>query len=169
MIENNEQQIVKGMSEDRKLAEDFILNYAKHKKDYECKKREWLEQGRPPVDINVGGGKGNLPGHPVEDMAIKSADYDIEHLRYLWLRAVEIALRTFGERKRIFISCRQEAERHNIGGRGRHGWVVYTQRRYAEEIEKRFINANGWLGERTIKAWWRQILDSIVEIHLRLK
>ncbi len=168
-MENNEQDIVKGMSEDRKLAEDYILNYTKHKKDYERKKREWLEQGRPPVDTNVGGGKGNLPGHPVEDMAIKSADYDIEHLRYLWLRAVEIALRTFGERKRIFISCRQEAECHNIGGRGRHGWVVYTQRRYAEEIEKRFINADGWLGDRRIRDMWRQILDVVVEVHLRLQ
>ena len=47
--------------------------------------------------------------------------------------------------------------------------MVYTQRRYAEEIEKRFINADGWLGERTVKAWWSQILDCIVEIHLRLE
>ena len=39
-MENNEQDIVKGMSEDRKLAEDYILNYTKYKKDYERKKRE---------------------------------------------------------------------------------------------------------------------------------
>lgn len=168
-MENNEQDIVKSMNEDRKLAEDFILNYENHKKDYERKKRDWLEQSRPPVDTNIGGGKGNLPGHPVEDMAIKSADYDAERPRYLWLRAVGIALRTFGERKRIFIACRQEAEHHNIGGRGRHGWVVYTQRRYAEEIENRFINANGWMSDKTVRLWWQQILECIVEIHLRLK
>lgn len=49
-MENNEQDIVKGMSEDRKLAEDYILNYTKHKKDYERKKgngwnraaRQWI-------------------------------------------------------------------------------------------------------------------------------
>jgi len=168
-MENNELDIVNSMNEDRKAAEGYILNYAVLKKEYELRKSEWLERSRPPVDTNTGGGKSNLPGHPVEDAAVKSVDYDAEHPEYLWLRAVGIALRTFGERKRIFISCRQEAERHNIGGRGRHGWVLYTQRRYSEEIENRFINANGWMGERTVKAWWRQILDNIVEIHLRLK
>lgn len=49
MIENNEQQIVKGMSEDRKLAEDYILNYTKHKKDYERKKRGMAGKGPPSV------------------------------------------------------------------------------------------------------------------------
>lgn len=168
-MESNEQDIVKDMNEDRKIAETYILNYAALKKEYEARKAEWLEQGRPAVDTNIGGGKGNLPGHPVEEAAIKSAEYDAEHPEYLWLKAVGISLRTFGERKRIFISCRQEAERHNNGGRGRHGWVVYTQRRYCEEIENRFINANGWLGERTVREWWRQILECIVEIRLRLK
>lgn len=169
LMENKEQDITDAMAADRKKAEDYILNYAVLKKEYELRKAEWLERSRPPVDTNTGGGKGNLPGHPVEDAAIKSAEYDAEHPEYLWLKAVGISLRTYGERKRIFITCRQEAERHNIGGRGRHGWVVYTQRRYCEEIENRFINTTGWLGERTIKAWWRQILDRIVEIWLRLK
>ncbi len=168
-MENSEQGIVDGMREDRKVAEEYILNYAVLKKEYEIQKAERMEVTRPPVDTNTGGGKSNLPGHPAEEAAVKSVSYDEVHPEYLWIRAVGIALRTFGERKRIFISCRQEAERHNHGGRGRHGWVVYTQRRYAEEIEDRFLNANGWLGERTIKAWWRQILDNIVEIYLRLK
>ena len=168
-MENNEQDIVEGMREDRKVAEGYILQYEEIQERYERQKAEWMESGRPPVDTNTGGGKSNLPGHPVESAAIKSAEYDAEHPEYLWLRAVGIALRTFGERKRIFIACRQEAECHNIGGKGRHGWVVYTQRRYAEEIENRFINANGWMSDKTIRLWWQRILDCIVEIHLRLK
>lgn len=165
----NEQDLVDSMKEDRKQAEGYILNYAVRKKEYELRKKEWLERSRPPADTNSGGGKSNLPGHPVEDAAIKSVDYDYQQKDYIWLKAVEIALRTFGERKRIFIACRQEAERHNVGGRGRHGWVVYSQRRYCEEIEKRFINASGWMSDKTIRLWWRQILDRIVEIRLRLK
>ena len=168
-MENNEQDIVDRMRIDRKIAEVYILNYVALKKSYEKRKAESMEKSHQPADTNIGGGKSNLPGHPVEAAAIKSVEYDAEHSDYLWLQAVGIALRTFGERKRIFIACRQEAERQNDGGRGRHGWVVYTQRRYSEEIANRFINANGWIGERTIKAWWRQIVDSIVEIHLRLK
>ncbi len=168
-MENNEQDIVDRMRIDRKIAEVYILNYEALKKSYEKRKAESMEKSHQPADTNIGGGKSNLPGHPVEAAAIKSVEYDAEHSDYLWLQAVGIALRTFGERKRIFITCRQEAERQNAGGRGRHGWVVYTQRRYSEEIANRFINANGWIGERTIKAWWRQVVDSIVEIHLRLK
>ena len=121
---------------------------------------------------NTGGRRGGLPGRPVETLAIRSAQYDMEATRYLWLKAVEIALRTFGERKRIFIDVRREAEtrgNYREGLPGRRAWVVYTQRRYNEEIQNRFINANGWMAERTVKAWWSQILDCIVEIHLRLK
>lgn len=165
----NEQDLVSSMKEDRKQAEEYILNYAVLKKEYELRKKEWLERSRPSVDTNTGGGKCNLPGHPVEDAAIKSAEYDAEHPEYLWLRSVCIAMRTFGECKRIFISCRQEAERHNVGGRGRHGWVVYTQRRYAEAIEDRFLNSRCWLSDKTIRLWWQQILERIVEIYLRLK
>lgn len=168
-MESNEQDIVDGMREDRKVAEGYILQYAALQKRYEREKAAWMEQSRPPADTNTGGGKGNLPGHPVESAAIKSAEYDAEHPEYLWLRAVGIALRTFGERKRIFIACRQEAEQQGRFWRGQKMWVLYTQRRYGEEISKRYINGNGWVSDRTIKAWWRQILDRIVEIHLRLK
>lgn len=48
-------------------------------------------------------------------------------------------------------------------------WGVFTQRRYAEEIENRFINASGWLGDRRIRDMWRQTLDVVVKIHLRLQ
>jgi hypothetical protein len=159
--------LVKGMDDDRKQAEHFILNYDSELADYEREKLEYLEGGKDPV----AGGKGNLPGKPVESQAVKSADYDMENNRYWWLRAVETAMRTFGERKHIFIAVRREAERqgnYREGQPGRRAWVVYTQRRYAEEIQKRFINAHGWMGERTIRAWWAQILDCIVEIHLRI-
>jgi hypothetical protein len=159
--------LVKGMGDDRKQAEHFILNYEQERLDYEKKKLEYLEAKKEPAAA----GKGNLPGKPVEAQAVKSADYDMESIRYWWLRAVETAMRTFGERKHIFISVRREAERqgnYREGQPGRRAWVVYTQRRYAEEIQKRFINAHGWMGERTIRAWWAQILDCIVEIHLRI-
>ena len=155
------------MQDDRKIAERFILNFEAEQKKHEVAKRDYFESQRHNGEKV--GGKGNMPGNPTQAAAIRSAQYDEENPSYLWLKAVEIALRTFGERKRIFISVRQEAAHHNIGGRGRHGWVVYTQRRYAEEIEKRFINANGWLGDRRIRDMWRQILDCVVEVHLRLQ
>lgn len=167
--EQIEQDIVKGMENDRKIAEGYILEYNDRLNYYNFLKQEWLDGLKVLAGENCGGGKSNLPGNPTEAIAIKKAQYDMEHPEYLWLRAVEIALKTFGERKRIFIVVRCEAEAKAQIYHGKKSWVVYTQRRYSEEIAKRYINANGWLGERTVKAWWRQILDCIVEVHLRLK
>lgn len=158
------------MQDDRKIAARFILNFEAEQKQYDKAKRDYLERQKRIVEKV--GGKGNMPGNPTQAAAIRSAQYDLDNPDYLWLQAVSIALKTFGERKRIFISVRQEAAQkgdYNGGRPGRRAWVVYTQRRYAEEIQKRFINAHGWLGERTVKAWWSQILDCIVEIHLRLE
>ncbi len=159
--------LVRGMDDDRKQAEHFILYYEQELAEYKKAKQEYIE-GQA---LDRAMGRGNLPGKPVEAKAIKSADYDEQSPQYWWLKAVETALRTFGERKHIFISVRKEAEsqgNYREGQPGRRAWVVYTQRRYAEEIQKRFINAHGWMGERTVRAWWAQILDVIVEIHLRI-
>ena len=158
------------MQDDRKIAERFILNYEAEQKKYEVAKRDYFESQRHNGEKV--GGKSNIPGNPTQAAAIRSAQYDEDNPSYLWLKAVEIALRTFGERRRIFIAVRQEAAQnghYNEGKPGRRAWVVYTQRRYNEEIGKRFLNASGWLGERTVKSWWAQILDCIVEIHLRLR
>ena len=157
------------MQDDRKIAARFILNFEAEQKQYDKAKRDYLERQKHIVEKV--GGKGNMPGNPTQAAAIRSAQYDIDNPDYLWLKAVEIALRTFGERKRIFISVRQEAAQrggYNEGRPGRRAWVVYTQRRYSEEIGKRFLNANGWMSDKTIRLWWSQVLDCIVEIHLRL-
>jgi hypothetical protein len=170
MIMQDYSVLASDMQDDRKIAARFILNFEAEKKKYEVAKRDYFE--RPQRNTEKVGGKGNLPGNPTQDAAIRSAQYDLDHPEYLWLKAVEIALKTFGERRRIFIAVRQEAAQnghYNEGRPGRRAWVVYTQRRYAEEISKRFLKANGWMAERTVKSWWAQILDCIVEIHLRLR
>ena len=158
------------MQDDRKIAERFILNFEAEQKKYDKAKRDYFESQKRNVELV--GGKSNLPGNPTQAQAIRSAQYDEDNPSYLWLKAVEIALRTFGERKRIFIKIRQEETARNGYNKcrpGRRAWVIYTQRRYSEEIEKRFLNAHSWLAERTLKAWWAQIIDCIVEIHLRLE
>jgi hypothetical protein len=170
MENENYTGLVRDMSEDRKQAEYFMLNYEQELAEYNSRKEEFLDQ-RIPIPDGAAGGKGNVPGKPTEVKAVRGAQYDIDHPEYLWLKAVEVALRTFGERKRIFIAVRREAARHGMHGTGpgRRGWVVYTQRRYSEEIEKRFLNGHGWLSEKTIRLWWCGVVDCVVEIHLRLR
>jgi hypothetical protein len=167
--EQREQDIVRGMENDRKIAEGYILNYDNERKAYDVRKQVWLSANNALAGDKVGG-KTNLPGSPTENTAIKFAQYDIEHPEYFWLRAVEIALKTFGERKRIFITVRREADREAQSYHGKKSWVVYTQRRYSEEIAKRYINDGGnWVSDRTIRKWWALVLDRVVEIRLRLK
>ena len=167
--EQREQEIVKGMEQDRKTAEKFVLNYDNERKTYDDRKQEWLNANNAPAGGKVGG-KTNLPGSPTENAAIKVAQYDMEHPEYLWLRAVEIALKTFGERKRIFITVRREADRKAQSYHGKKSWVVFAQRRYSEEIAKRYIfDDGGWVSERTIIKWWQQVLERVVEIYLRIK
>lgn len=160
-------EILNDMRQDRHTAEAFILEYQARREKYEQQKEEELEK----MKDNDGGPSGNLPSSPTERAAVLSVQYDQDHWgEYSWLQAVEVAMKTFGERKHIFIAVRREADSkvHRVKARGRHGWVVYTQRRYSEEINKRFINDMGWLADRTVKQWWHQIIDSVVEIHLRI-
>ena len=93
------------MQDDRKIAERFILNFEAEQKKYDKAKRDYFESQKRNVELV--GGKSNLPGNPTQAQSIRSAQYDEDNPSYLWLKAVEIALRTFGERKRIFISVRQ--------------------------------------------------------------
>lgn len=170
--EQIEQEIEKGTEDDRKTAEAYVLNYEAWNRTHEEFMNEAREDsvwGTP--DAEVVGGKSNLPRNPVEKTGILLADYAMKSDHPLWLRAVELALKTFGERRRIFIKVRCEAEKANKdnGKVGRPGWVVYTQHRYREETQKRFLNDGTWVGESTLKLWWSDVLTRVVEIFLRLK
>ena len=154
------------MKKDRQIAEEYLLNYARISKEYAAAKEDYLNS--TPA-ASAAGGKSNLPGAPTEAKALRGAMYDEANASYLWLRSVEVALKTLGERKNIFIRVRREADQHNSKScaRGRRPWVIYTQRRYSEEIKKRFLSAQ-WLSEDTTRRWWREIVGRVVEIHLRI-
>lgn len=151
--------ITESIAADKKLAEYYLLNYETELKKYKETKEEYLTY-KPEQDDNVGGGKGNMTGNPTEQIALKGMQFDSHYEGYKWLKAVEIVQRGLGERKNIFIRVRREAERQNIYtiGRGRKGWVLFVQRRYAEEIERRFIQAEVYVAEKTIRMWWNDII-----------
>jgi hypothetical protein len=150
------------MLEDWKKAEKYILHYDYEKSSYFIAKLEALTQPK------AGGRGGNLPGKPVEAEAMRAAAYDMEHEEYYWLKAVEIMLKTLGERKRIFIKVRQDAEKHAKRCRGRKAWIAFVQTRYSDEIQKRFLLDSGEISERTCRAWWTGIIQKTVEIYLRI-
>lgn len=168
MPDENEQNIWDALKYDREIAEMYLLRYPTMVKDYERNKCVLSGLSIRPADENVGGGRSNIPGHPAEAAAIRSVAYDSNDM-YRWLRAVEIVERGLGERRRMLIEARRTVERS--GGksyRGRPVWVTATTMRYQSMIADRFIGGEQQYRERTIKAWWYEIVNRVVDIHLRL-
>ena len=160
--------IMAAMEDDRKNAEKYLLHYHELLADYKAAKQEYLE-GMPK---QASYGRSNIPGKPTEGKAIKSVSYDEEHSdEFNWLKAVEICERTLADRKLIFLKVRRDAENHNSNthGRGRRGWVVYAQKHFTEEVQRRFLQPEAYLSERTAHAWWDNMISFTVEAHLRLK
>jgi hypothetical protein len=152
--------ICDGIESDKKDAEYYLLNYEKELKSYLDAKEEFMNY-KQQRDENIGGGRAGV-GNPTEQIAMKGIQFDSTYPNFRWLKAVEIVQRGLGERKNMFIKVRREAEQLHHIGKGRKGWVAYVQYRYGEEIEKRFIIPEVCTSERTIKAWWQEIIDRTV-------
>ena len=164
----DEQEIWGALKHDRELAEMYLLRYPTMLADYEHSKCVLSGLSIRPADENVGGGRSNIPGHPVEAAAIRSVAYDSNDM-YRWLKAVEIVERGLGERRRMLIEARRTVDRS--GGksyRGRPAWVTATTMRYQSMIADRFIGGERQFQERTVKEWWHEIVNRVVDIHLRL-
>lgn len=155
---------------DKEKAEYYLLHYEQETRKYEDALHEYINYSELHDD-NVGGGKSNLTSAPTERQALKKIEFGRKYEAYRWLKAVEIVQRGLGERKNIFIRVRREAERNNLyaTGRGRKGWVVFVQRRYATEIERRFILPEVWVGEKTIRMWWNDIVTHTIFVANKIK
>ena len=164
----DEQEIWGALKHDRELAEMYLLRYPTMLADYEHNKCVLSGLSIRPADENVGGGRSNIPGHPAEAAAIRSVDYDSNDM-YRWLKAVEIVERGLGERRRMLIEARRTVERSSGKSyRGRPAWITATTMRYQEMIADRFIGGEKQFQERTVKEWWHEIVNRVVDIHLRL-
>ena len=151
------------INQDKKKAEYYLLKYEQEYSTYINKKQEYLTY-KEEVDENVGGGKTNITSNPTERVVMKSIEFEGSYEPYKWLKAVEIVQRSLGERKNIFIKVRREADRVAHIGKGRKGWIVFAQRRYAEEMERRFIQPEVFMSERTLKTWWQDIINQTMVV-----
>ncbi|WP_196603077.1 hypothetical protein [Pectinatus frisingensis] len=156
------QKIAECFNEDRKTAERYLLHFKEIETDYEEQKEAYVNYKEN--DDNVGGGRSGV-GNPTEQKALKNIEYDNLSQSARWLKAVTICRAGLGERKNIFITCRIEAETRAFrnGDRGRKAWIIYTQQRYNQEIEKRFLS-NESIAEITVRRWWQSIIYRVVYI-----
>lgn len=160
--------IKQNMDNDRIKAEQYLLFYEERLTEYKKEKAEAMAQAVGKNE-NVGGGRSGIISRPTENQALREVNYDEEHDEYYWLKAVEILQRTMGEWKNIFLQARREAEQQKGGSTGRPAWVAHTQMRYIQEMDNRYPGKMIAISEKTVKVWWRKMIDRTVEIYLRLK
>lgn len=156
--------IVKAISRDRQQAEHYLLYYEEELAKYEQGRAEYITKG------------GTLPETAGKDPTARKAErgiaYDQQSKSRLWLMAVEIVTRELSGKKRVFLRVRREAEHHKGNGfrRGRPGWVIQVQHQFADAMEREYLAVGGiWLAERTVTAWWQEIISRTADIYIRLQ
>ena len=169
MLATNEEcmELMESARDDAWKAEQFLLGYETFLRQYQDDRLAYMTK------TNGGGaGKGNLPGNPTEVSAIRGIEFDNNYSGYLWLKAVEIVLRDMTEQKRQFVALRREAEAcksiaHKTAGRP--AWVPYLQCKYAAWMAERYIGREYVPNEKTIRTWWKDIVNKVVMIKLKLE
>lgn len=157
--------IMMQMQKEKKTAEHYLLCYEQEMKEYAQALAENIADGFS--NGNAGGGRGNLPGHPVEAQAIANMRFNEKYEPYLWLKAVEMVMGRLSKQKMVFLQLRQEAYRKHACYRGKEAWVAYVQQRYSEVYSEKRMRA-AYLSERTIHSWWGGIVQFVVDVHCRL-
>ena len=146
------ERIVLAIEEDHRQAEHYLLSYARERKDYAKRRAEYVYKTTAGRD-------------PTAASAERGIFYETH------ARAVEILEQSLPEEKQLFLRLRRDAEKQKGNGfsRGRHGWVIRVQHRLAEEMESRYPGRSFWMGERTLKVWWKDMICRTAEIAARLR
>ena len=84
-------------------------------------------------------------------------------------QVVDDVLSIIGEKQRILVKVRREALSHlksTVKDRGRPGWLIYVQRRYAEELAKLYgVSAEDyWTNPRNLQRIWCDVVDLTVKV-----
>lgn len=169
MLATNEEclELMRATKGDTDIAESYLLDYEKELRAYQNYRLTYMTKSN-----GVSVGRGNLPGHPTESAAIRGVEFDNNYPGYLWLKAIEIVLRNLGEQKYHFVILRREAEAcksiiHKTGGRP--SWVPYLQCKYSAWLAERYIGKEYVPSEKTIRLWWKGIVDKVVLVKLKLE
>lgn len=77
-----------------------------------------------------------------------------------WLLAVRMVEDHMNRRRAALLRLRREAHCRRKYYKGKEVWMPYVQNRYMKDE---------WIGERTIRTWWHEIVDDVVNVHIRMK
>jgi len=82
-----------------------------------------------------------------------------------WLKAVEMVTDRAGDQKSTFLRLRREAWRKHFYYKGKETWVPYVQQRYASYQAEAGGERAAWVGARTLRSWWHDLVRDVAEIH----
>ncbi len=93
------------------------------------------------------------------------ARYQQEQETKDWLKAVEMVTDRAGDQKSTFLRLRREAWRKHFYYKGKETWVPYVQQRYASYQAEADGERAAWVGARTLRSWWHDLVRDVAEIH----
>jgi len=136
---------------ERRIVSGWLLYVDDRRQEYQQKKEN--------ITISTGPGLVKIPdtkeiSKPTERTALKLAEL---HNTEKWLQLVEDVEANLPHRRLVFLRLRREY-RHN---RGRQGWTVSVQRRFASEMVRRGggEEEDHWINTReTFWKWWNDII-----------
>lgn len=82
-----------------------------------------------------------------------------------WFKAVEMVTDGAGNQKTTFLRLRREAWRKHFYYKGKETWVPYVQQRYASYQAEAGGERAAWVGARTLRSWWHDLVRDVAEIH----
>ena len=152
------------MAADQRKAVYYILNYTAEIAALQEAKEKYLNANKR--EVAGGGAKNKAHGDPTAKAALQNILFAEKYPPCLWLKAVEAMEKNLTPEKKIFLAIRRQAENLNRG-KGKRQWVVYVQQRYMAALSQDRRNHVPYVGIRTVKTWWRDMVGQVVENHLR--
>lgn len=163
MTEGEALSLNRAASADRKRAEHFILHYQEELAAYRAEREDFVSlHGEVPETKGF---------QPTERIVVRGQEFDRTSEARRWLQAVEVVERGLPDQKRLFLQARRAAEVTRGTGfrQGRPGWVAQTQQLYTQAMEREYLDPCAWLAERTVKAWWQDLVARVAETELRIE
>lgn len=158
MEDNPGLKIIRALRKDYKVAEDWVLFYDDHKKEYYTDSG-YLHDGTQQA---AGFGRSGTKNSYTEYRIIQLSVLDNNEK---WLLAVEMTELTLSPRKITFL----EARRNVAAKKCKTNWILSTQNKYAEEMAKKYGKSTElfWLSEKTVVSWWKEIVGTVRLIALK--
>lgn len=141
-----------------KVTEEWILSY------YE-RRAAFYAESRYIRDCSYGLGYGQAEDLASGYMSFQSIQYSELDNMERWLLALEIMWEELPLAKRVFVEQRRRAEKKNQylsrKRKPRVNWALFVQEHYAKEMARKCggIPEDHWKAERTIKLWWKEIVE----------